>query len=76
MKAKAYYYTAVVSTPNEPYKYFKALSKKQVKQHLKNTYTDFDIICDPSNKPVHGIYYQDITEVFYEKQNDKHSINE
>jgi hypothetical protein len=67
MAKKAYYYTAhvfPVADPANPFEYFKAFSKKQIKKHLNNINKDAINIYDPSAKPVHGIYYEDVTEVF------------
>lgn len=67
---KAYYYTAKVNPPKErgeDFEYFKAYSKKQIKKHLANNECEAVEILDPTEKPTHGIYYQDITEVYYER---------
>ena len=64
---KAYYYVAEVfphSNVNEPFEYFKAYSKKQIEKHLRNNGRDAIRIFDPAAKPVHGTFYEDITEVF------------
>ena len=68
--AKAYYYTARVNPPKErgeDFEYFKAYSKKQIKKHCENNGWELVAVYDPIEKPVHGTYYNDITEVYYER---------
>lgn len=64
-KKVAYYYVVQVFPRGEDvHEYFKAVSKKQIKKHLNNIGKDAIQIYDPASKPVHGIYYSDVTEVF------------
>jgi hypothetical protein len=64
---KTYYYVARINPPkerDEDFEYYKAYSKKQIKKHVENNGREVVVIYDPAEKPVHGIYYEDITEVF------------
>jgi hypothetical protein len=64
---RSYYYAARIDPPSERgevFEYFKAYSKKQIKKHIENNGWKVIEIYDPAEKPVHGIYYQDVTEVY------------
>jgi len=67
MKKSEYYYAVLMKADDiNSLLYFKAYSKKQIKKHLSNIKQTPVVIYDPSVKPVHGIYYHDITDVYYE----------
>lgn len=65
-----YYYTVQVTQSNDefnsPFEYFKAFNKKQINKYLTDNNREAVIIYDPQESPVHGIYYKDVTDVFYE----------
>jgi len=66
---KAYYYAARLNPPadrDEPFEYYRAYSKRQIKKHAENNGWEVIEIYDPYEKPVHGIFYKDITEVYVE----------
>jgi len=69
MKNRHYYYTVQMSTitAGSPYRHFKAFSKKQIKKYFNDNDISYIEIYDPNDKPIHGIYYHDITDVFYAK---------
>ena len=59
---KGYYYMVQVQPVVGGFKYFKANNKLQIKNYLQSINIDIEIIYDPTDKPVEGIYYTDLTK--------------
>lgn len=60
--SRGYFYYVHVTPACGGHKYFKALSKKQIKQYCSSIYLTVETIFDPSHKPADGVHYLDITE--------------
>lgn len=56
----AYYYFVDAQSVHQ--RFFKALNKRQIKKYLADHFVRYDNVFDPSDEPVDGLTYIDVTQ--------------